>query len=207
MDYLKKNWLYLSGLCSGQSHEVEYLHRPSEAPRVPCWNPPGPPWWCKVLNCAWRKAQGFLFFMGMCSVKTCVSLKNKNDKQGCRISWILLVFECFPPFHQEFTPLLVFIVNFSDWGLEIAQNLQHRTASENRKKKRKAEGWREVSRQFCKANRVLSFLFKMPWRLFICYVILCLRTGAYEELSCTPQPPWLLYCSQGRFIKFWINMC
>lgn len=31
--------------------------------------------------------------------------------RGCRVSQLLQVFECFPPFHWEFTPLLVFIVH------------------------------------------------------------------------------------------------
>lgn len=33
--------------------------------------------------------------------------------RGWGVSQLLLVFECFPPFHREFTPLLVFIVNLS----------------------------------------------------------------------------------------------
>lgn len=59
--------------------------------------------------------------------------------RGCGVSQLLPVFESFPPFHQEFTPLLLFIVNFSDWGLEIAQKLKRKTASKSQKKRRKAE--------------------------------------------------------------------
>lgn len=33
--------------------------------------------------------------------------------QGCGVSQLLPVSECFRPFHREFTPLLVFIVNLS----------------------------------------------------------------------------------------------
>lgn len=69
----------------------------------------------------WRQAEGFLF-LTRCALLKCASLQNKNDIRGCGVSQSLPQFESFPPFHQEFTPLLLFIVNFSDWGLEIAKN-------------------------------------------------------------------------------------
>lgn len=37
------------------------------------------------------------------------------------------------------------------------KNVQHRAAAEKQKKRRKAEGWREASGEFCKANTALSF--------------------------------------------------
>lgn len=68
-------------------------------------------------------------------------------------------YECFQPFHWEVTPLLLLIVNLSDvtevW--KLPKNVQHRAAADKQKKRRKAEGWREASGEFCKANTALSF--------------------------------------------------
>lgn len=213
MAYFMENKQHLSGLRPGQPHQDEYLHQPSEyllsSPANILLTLHGLPWQYKLFSCLWRHTQSFLFLWGMCPVKNTFQYSIRATRGLWSVAafasiWMLPTFS--PRIYSTISTYCEFTL--CDRGLQIAQTLQCRMASKNRKKRRKGEGWREVSRQFCKANRVLSFCLRCHVDFLSAMWYFTWRISAYEELSCAPHPPpWLLYCSQCRFIKFWINMC